>query len=142
MSNNYEKIVSLMFAVGRNIRDHGTREDSPYNPSLIKLEIMKLISKGGLNMRDVTAYLCTKAPTTTSFVNDLVKSKLVSRKADRKDRRSINLSLTTLGQKVLIEKYDTRGQHFREVLAKLTSAELTNMEKTLEKIQKIYKDKK
>lgn len=139
--NDTENIVSLMFSLGRNIRDHSSREETPNNPSMIKLEIMKLVSQGNVNMKDVSDYLCIKAPTATAFVDDLVKSKILTRESDLHDRRNIKLLLSEIGKKILKSKYSERGKSFREVLAKLSEDEIKNFEKLLVKLQALYKEK-
>ena len=139
--DSLENVVSLMFSLGRNIREHGIREETPTNPSLIKLEIMKFVSLGNKSMKDVSEYLCVKAPTATAFTDDLVKNKLIVREPDKKDRRTIKLSLTKLGSKILKDKYSSRGQPFREVLNSLSGSDLINLEAVLIKLQNIYKIK-
>lgn len=143
MSDHYEEqIISLIFSLGRYIREHSGGEKSD-SPSFIHLEIMKKIDDSkGLTMTDLAQYLCIKAPSVTYLVEDLVKYKLVKRSHDTQDRRVVKIVLTPKGKKILNKVYPHRADSFRKVLHQLGSTEQKKFIKTLEHIHEIYKKTK
>ncbi|MDA1280432.1 MAG: MarR family transcriptional regulator [Chloroflexi bacterium] len=68
------------------------------------------------------------APTVTGIVEALVKTKLITREPDHKDRRISRLELTELGTAALDNWYEWRAG---QITRKLNSADLTETELAL-----------
>ena len=142
MSDHYEEqIISLIFSLGRFIREHSGVEKGDA-PSFIHLEIMKqLADSKGMTMTDLAEYLCIKAPSVTYLVEDLVVSKYAKRSHGTQDRRVVKIILTSKGKIALKKLYFHRADAFRKVLHQLGQNEQKTFIKTLEHIHEIYKQK-
>ena len=134
-----EKIISLIFSLGRLIREHTDSEKSE-GPSFIQLEMLKRIhDTQGLTMTDMAQFLCIKAPSVTYLIEDLVKSEYTKRVPDSKDRRVVKIVLTPKGKKILETLYPHRADSLRKVLDQLGSPDQKKFAGILEKIHEIYK---
>jgi DNA-binding MarR family transcriptional regulator len=136
-----EKIISLIFSLGRLVREHTDGEKSE-NPSFIQLEMMKHIENTqGLTMKDMAQFLCIKAPSVTYLMEDLVKKGYAERSHDSNDRRVVKIILTASGKKMLDTLYPRRADSLRKVLDQLGPTEQKTFVSILEKIHEIYKQK-
>jgi DNA-binding MarR family transcriptional regulator len=139
--NLEEAIISLIFSLGRLVREH-TDEEKAESPSFIQLEMMKRIDDTqGLTMKDMAQFLCIKAPSVTYLMEDLVEKKYTKRTHDAKDRRVVKIVLTPKGKKTLGMLYPHRAGSLRKVLDQLAVTDRKTFLNILEKMHKIYKQK-
>ena len=141
-----EQIISLIFSLGRLVREHLVREhadeEKTENPSFIQLEMLKHIEDvDGLTMKDMAQFLCIKAPSVTYLMEDLVKSGYAERTHDTEDRRLVKIVLTLKGKKTLDALYPHRADSLRKVLNQLEPTEQKMFSDLLEKIYEVYKQK-
>jgi DNA-binding MarR family transcriptional regulator len=136
-----EQIISLIFSLGRLVREH-TDEEKSESPSFIQLEMMKHIEETqGLTMKDMSGFLCIKAPSVTYLMEDLVKKGYAKRWHDTEDRRLVKIVLTSKGKKNLDELYSHRASGLRKVLDQLGDEKRKVFLGLLENISEIYKQK-
>ncbi len=115
-SVNSTKILSLLFAFGRRMRDDGKKHEKPSPYSMLHFQTLRYVGEEGKPfMHDVAGYLCVTPPAATLLIDGLVKDKLLTRSFDKKDRRAVRVMLTGRGKRFL-----TRG--IREKMTKLKSA--------------------
>jgi len=103
-----------------------------------QFEIMKtLLEEGRLHIAKIGEKLSIPKPQMTHLIDRLVSLEIVQRQADKIDRRTINIALTTKG-KTMIEEHD--GMVRESIIGKLsclTDAELQEMSDSLRKLSRI-----
>lgn len=98
-----------------------------------KLHILKLLSHRGMQSTgQVARFLSISAPGVTQLANALVRSKLVIRKPDPRDRRTTFLSLTPAGKKLV---QSVEAQQRRIMKTALKNAGISNPSKWVESVQ-------
>ncbi len=118
MPSDGVKILSLMFDLGRRMRD-GDR-----TCSMLHFHTLRYVHERGKPlMRDLAAYLCVTRPAATLLIDGLVKDKLLRRVFDRSDRRAVRLALTRQGNAFLARGIRAKAAKFNEVLSVLTPHE-------------------
>ncbi len=90
-------------------------------------------------MKEISQFLCIRAPSVTALINDLIRLKLVKRIADPGDRRVVRITLTSQGKKLLDMHYPKRAHQLRKVLNTLPKAEQAQFVTTLHHINDSYK---
>src|ERR1700735_1707094 len=99
MPNNSSKLISLLFIIGRRMRDEvGKREKrEPY--SMLHFETLHYVEQRKQpSMRDIAGYFRVTPPAATLLIDGLVKNRYLKRTADKKDRRGIRIMLTPKGK--------------------------------------------
>jgi len=100
------------------------REDESSGLNAPRLSALSVIVFGGpLSLRDLAAAEQVRPPTMTRIVNALEELGLVSKERDAKDARSIRLSATPAGRKLLLEGRKRRVDSLARQIAALTGAE-------------------
>ena len=93
-----------------------------------------------ISMTDIAEYFRIELPSATSLVNKLIIQKLVSRHADKNDRRLVLIALTPEGKTMLENAMCERRKKLEKVLSYLSEkekADLSSIFKTLyNKLQK------
>jgi DNA-binding MarR family transcriptional regulator len=137
-----EKIISLIFSLGRLVREHSD-EEKVGAPSFFQLEMMKRIDDTqGLTMKDMAVFLCIKAPSVTYLMEELVELGYAKRSQGTADRRMVKIVLTSKGKKILDTLYPLRALSLREVVNELGTVERKMLVSILERIHEIYQAKK
>ena len=121
--NYSEQIISDLFALGRIVREQRPQDQKKGVPSFMQIEIMKrLDEEKGFTMTALSQFLCIKAPSVTSFVDELLSMKLVKRVSHPNDRRVTRIMLTPKGKQVLDQYYPLRAPQFRKAIEHLSVA--------------------
>ncbi len=89
---------------------------------------------GGPTMKELAQTLMVTAPTATSFVNRLVRNKLVDRKADPKNRKLVRLRITTAGRKLMQQKIKERQASMRTIISVLPTKDQNDLIRILERV--------
>ena len=133
-----EKIISLMFNMGRAIKKQCLRENGrPSGLSILQIEALWFVrEKKEVLMKDLASHLFITPPSATSLTDDLVKEKLVARSEDKKDRRTTSISLTAKGKRALANFLKKRMEKAKNRIDKLTYSEKKSLLRILEKISK------
>lgn len=139
------KIVSLMFAIGRRIREDEHKKQKRRKGkqsaafSMLHFQTLRYVKeKERPFMRDVAGYLCVTPPAATLLIDGLVKEKLLTRSLDPKDRRTVRVSLALQGKKFLARGIRAKTQKLRMAFTSLTEKERTAFVAILEKVLRLF----
>lgn len=122
------RILSLIFAIGRRMRD-----DEHY--SMLHFHTLRYIEREKRpSMHDVAHYLRVTPPAATLLVDGLVKDKLIKRALDTRDRRAVRLSLTSRGKLFLTRGIQKKVKKLKSVFSVLTQKEQAQLATILEKV--------
>jgi DNA-binding MarR family transcriptional regulator len=126
------RTLTSFLEVGRMIRD---RMQHVLPLSLTQCELLRLVSeRNGTHMRDVAQHFHITAPSATALVDEMVRGGYLSRSMSERDRRQINVALTSEGRHMLNASEVTRATVLQELLAPLTEHDRTNLNRILEKV--------
>ena len=130
------KILSLLFAIGRRMRDEGKRRARTPLYSMLHFQTLRYVEKKGKPfMHDVANYLCVTPPAATLLIDGLVRDKLLVRSLDANDRRSVRVTLTGRGRQFLSRAVrEKTGKLKNTFTAALTAKERAAFIVILEKI--------
>lgn len=132
---NTEKIIALIFSVGRVIRKQVCEDEGACHLSILQIETLRYIRENKkVLMKELADYLHITPPSATSIVDDLFNQRLVRRLENRKDRRTIRISLTARGKRILENSLRKKLEGFRKKIRILSSNEKKSLLKILEKI--------
>lgn len=99
--------------------------------------IMGMLSHGSMNVTELANILMMTKSQMTHLIDQLVGLGIVEKQHDTKDRRVINISLTTQGL-VLLEDVRQKAQaNIKQVLTRLTEEDLKSMYGALETLKGI-----
>ncbi len=133
--NTCEELSALFFAMKQLIRQR--LPDKSLEPNAwSRFETMRYIAREReLSMHDVAKYLRISAPSATSLISNLVREKLVARRAERRDKRVTRVSLTAKGRRALALHDRRSAKALREVFSKLDAEETTELVRILRRLQ-------
>jgi len=101
--------------------------------------IMTLAEQSPVRLSQLSKKLHISAPTVTGIIDRLEKSGFVRRVPDGKDRRAINVGLTSKGQKISKKLKSTLKMKWKNLLSKLPKRDQENYVGILRKIQRKMK---
>ncbi len=114
------EIVESMFRLARGLR-HAMESGKTQPVNMHQLHALLFLREhGGLTMTELAKQLCVTSPTATSFVNRLVRQKLVERFADKKNRKLVRVRLTRNGRKALMADLERHHSVVGSVFGLLT----------------------
>ena len=127
-------LVSLIFAAGQMMRER-VRKGAKYGPfTFVRAETLRFIkSHRFASMRELSDFLHIAPPSTTSLIDHLVKSGLIKRTSDAKDRRLTKLQITEKGDKLLENNFKMISLHLKNKLSALTEKDKRNFIDILKK---------
>lgn len=138
--SSVEEITSLMFAVGRLLRERAMADGSTI--SYLHLATLRYVAeKKEPLMREIAQYLCVAPPSATSLINTLVKQGEIRRVADKGDRRVVRLEVTLQGHKTLSDSTRRKQDLMRKVIKDLSERERAKLKNILEKIIRLSAEK-
>ena len=97
---------------------------------------------GHCKMHTLVNALKVKFSAVTAIIDRLVKTGFVIREHGKEDRRTVFVTLSTKGKKVLLEVYQQRRKAFIQVFSRVSAKEREEYLTILEKIVNQFKDKK
>jgi DNA-binding MarR family transcriptional regulator len=135
-SEGRERLLPLMFEMGRLLKSEITRDGLAAVPSFLHLETLRFIQdreKAGKapTMSDISDYLKITPPSATALVNSFVKEGVIERVSDPEDRRRVRLALSIQGHQLLEEAMQKRAQAFARVFASLSSEDCIELSRIL-----------
>ena len=133
-----EELVSLMFIMGRFMRDkmHKRMSGGRCN-SLLEFETLRYVEESGKpHMRDIAKNFHVTPPAATLMIDSLVEARFLKRILDPKDRRSVRVSLTSRGSKSLENGMTDKARELKKIFGVLTPAERVQFVAILKKIIK------
>jgi len=101
-------------------------------------EIIRLLkAEGPLHVAEIGERLQIAKAQMTKLIHKLVDLGIVERKMDIADRRTINITLTSLGRTILEEHKNSIMSAIRESMSCLTDEELEDLSDSLRKLRDI-----
>ena len=94
--------------------------------------LMVVGASGETRMSEIGRGLGASASTATGIVDRLAERRLVERVRDAQDRRVVRVRLTAVGEETLAQIAALTNTRMRELLARLTSAELATVRRAME----------
>ncbi len=135
-SSETTRLVSLLFVIGRRMRD-GSRNAAHAGFSLLHFETLRYIKGHGRPlMHDLAAHLLITPPAATVLVDGFVKHGLVARELDRKDRRAVKLAITKKGEALFEKQIKRKMREMKKVFSVLSAKEQRQLAKILSKVAK------
>ena len=137
MPNQSSQLVSLMFVIGRRMREEMKQTSVQNGCSWLHFEALRYIQENGKpTMRDIAAHFSITPPGATLLVEGLVVNKMLKRVVDTKDRRTVRIALTPKGKKMIDHGVQVRMKKIKEVFSVLNQKEYAELIRILEKIAK------
>lgn len=100
------------------------------------LIILYLGSKKRVSMTEFARPLKISPGTATGLIDQLVRKKLVERKANPKDRRKVEVVLTDSGQELYEKAMEVQKNEIKSVLDTLGKEDISHLKRILEKMNK------
>lgn len=88
----------------------------------------------GLTMTEIADHMKVSSPTATSFVDKLVKMKLIVRKHDARNRKLVRLSITKAGEKTLVKQMAEKKAAIAGLLSVLSAEDQRALRSILQKL--------
>jgi len=139
MSTTLEKLVSMIFTTSRLIRERSGNQEKIDPFSILQLETLRYVDeKENPSMREIADYLCITAPSATSLINTLVKSKRLLRIHGKADRRLVRLAITPKGKEALVIGFKKITKRMQTILSNLDEKEKADLIMILGKLSQAY----
>jgi DNA-binding MarR family transcriptional regulator len=131
-------VPPLIFRLIRRKLVMTTLADTDFDIKLLHFEIMKVLKEEGtLHPARIGEMLLIAKAQMTHLIDKLEQLGFVSREMDPSDRRTINITLTDKGSKVLEEQDNLVINAVRENVADLSEAELETLSSSLRNLRDI-----
>lgn len=133
---NSSTLLSLMLSVKRAIQEEARRSMSGLPKcSFMQFETLAYVKeKKDPLTSDIARHFLITPPAATFLTNGLVKTALLARKFDTKDRRTVRLEITRKGEAMLHDNIRERKGVFKKVFSVLNAKERTELAKILKKV--------
>lgn len=129
-----KKISEMIFDVYRMMKKH-FELSSGINLTLIQLHGLLFIKENkNCQLSDLARAFSITLPTANSLVEKLINLKLVQKKQDKKDNRSIRLSLTKQGRHLIKKIVKQQKKCFSRLINKLNPKEKERLLSILKKL--------
>jgi len=107
--------------------------------TLSQLRTLEILSERGMLTLHELAELSRVAQSSTSeMVDRLVRSRLVNRRRDTRDRRTLQISITENGRRLLERKKNLLAQKYEHIIQKLENQEREEFQKAISSLFKIF----
>ena len=117
-------LASLLFVIGRFMRNETKQGGDGKRLSMLHFEALRFVRNHERpSMRELAGYFHITPPAATLLVDGLVKEKMLSRVLDAKDRRSVRVTLTPLGKRVLAHGIQEKMKKLQKVFFVLSPHE-------------------
>lgn len=130
-----DKLVYLFFCVTKALKQKLDLNSPLYQLPLSQIETLRFIDEQqSAVMKQVADFLAITPPSATVLINRLVKLGYVHRLPDKRDRRTIHLTLTKQGSKALRQATERRYKVYKKLLGKLNPHQQKQLLTILEKM--------
>ena len=113
-----------------------TAQLKPFDVSLQQFNVLRILrGQNGkpANLSTLNERMVTKMSNTTRLVDKLIAKGFVDRVTCEKNRRKVDINITVLGQKALLEMDNAMKTAEEEILKNLTEQDLIQMNNLLDK---------
>jgi len=135
-----EKLFSSLFNMGRLIRrEVFLHENCCQDISHSEIEVMLFLNEAkSSTMRKISDYLKIKPSSLTPVIERMHKKKMLARNSDKKDRRTVYISLTKTGIKSMENKRKQVHYHLKKIFKKISDKNKKELLKIIDLIAKEY----
>jgi DNA-binding MarR family transcriptional regulator len=126
-----ERFVETMFKL---IIDHHQKQVIEMDLTMPQAQVLKMLRSGALCTGQIATQLAISAPAVTQLTDRLTRKRLIERRADAADRRSVMLVLTNRGRRAVDTFRERRNDVFCGALANLSSEDRESVVLALGKI--------
>lgn len=131
------QLIDTIFLFSRSMREKMCIKSDVGALSVVQLQTLFFLKKNMVSsMRKIAEYLQIELPSATNLVNTLVKLMLVTRSADKEDKRVVNITLTQKAKKLLEEVKKERIKAMSTVLSHLSEKDKKQLLEILKKLMK------
>jgi DNA-binding MarR family transcriptional regulator len=131
-------VPPLVFRMVRRRVVSTTLADSNVDIKLLHFEIMRVLKdEGMMHPAKIGEKLLVAKAQMTHLIDKLVELEFVKRETGSNDRRTINITLTSKGNKVLEEQDNLVINALKENMSSLTDTELEDLSGSLRKLRDI-----
>lgn len=136
MESPADVIIRLSFDLSRVIRHMMLSvTDDGVHVNFLQIHALALVDEHpGMTMKELADALRVASPSATSFVNRLVRMRLIARERDLRNRKLVRLSLMPEGKAALREKRTRRTALLKRHLNLLTIGEQKQLAHILKKL--------
>ena len=128
-----EQIISLIFMMRQlSFGDMANKEDKDF--SFLHFAILRYIKEKKPLMKEVADFLAITPPSATSLIKTLTEEKLVSRLAEKEDRRIVRIVITRHGENKLKKWQKEIAKKMQKRLEKLNKSEQASLVRILTKV--------
>ncbi|PKM50696.1 MAG: hypothetical protein CVV02_10450 [Firmicutes bacterium HGW-Firmicutes-7] len=142
MENNTENnMAENLFAVFRQIHSILPQSDQDLHKNLTRshYEVLFVIyDNKKIPMSEIAKLLSLSKPYMTALIGRLIEETLVERVPDQKDRRIIDIILTTKGEKLLLQHKKMIEQHINQKFAHFESNDLEYLSVILKNLKEMF----
>jgi len=142
METKRKKLISLLFNMGRAMKDHfGHEKEEAF--SLLHIETLAYIADHDLpSMKHIAGHLCITPASTSSLVDGLVEMDLLERVFEKDDRRLVKLKITEKGKGFMKKGFDHASGKMEAIFEELDDKDIDDFIRILENFTKIINSKK
>jgi DNA-binding MarR family transcriptional regulator len=130
------RLAELLTSAARRFHRAAGARLAPLGLTWAQARVMRLIAEPGSSMRmaDIAAQLGVVPRSATSMVDALAAGGLVARRTDPQDRRSVLVSLSTDGRRLLEGLHAARRETAEAMLAPLGAGDRAELVRLLEAV--------
>jgi DNA-binding MarR family transcriptional regulator len=135
--NEYEKLVVNILYTGNWMNLVNSSNLKPYGLTLPQYNVLRILRGQHPNPATVNLLIermLDKSSNASRIVDRLLIKELLTRRACKKDRRSVDVSITEKGLK-LLKKIDATQPKWKEIFNTLSEAEAKNLNILLDKLR-------
>lgn len=141
--NSISHLINLFFMTHRSLHKHMQEAKVIASFSFLQFLTMKFVQEEGkVSMKEIARFLSITPASATSLINGLVRTGVLERVTDQRDRRIIRLQATTEGRKRLDETDEQAKRELKRVFMKLGDADRSSLITVLEKLSRILSEEK
>ncbi|HEY9651581.1 MAG TPA: MarR family transcriptional regulator [Coleofasciculaceae cyanobacterium] len=134
------KVMEVVPKVMRFMRAEARQQQQPFL-SLSQLRVLGFLERcPEASLSEVADYFDVSRSSMSAMIERLVQRRLVNRIEDPKERRRVNLTLTTTGTEYLHQVYEVIRSQLADALANLSDAQLRQVMEGIALLGEAFKD--
>lgn len=139
-NSKIDQLPALFFKTSRLIHEHikPAKKTDPFTFLCIGT-LNYILENKNPTMQEVAKFLFITPPSVTTLIEKLIKSGMVSRILDSKDRRVIRLKISPRGRTTVEKARKNMAIKIEEVFKKLDAKDINDLIRIMQKLNKIYK---
>jgi len=135
-----QRVESAMDALRHALAGARERFGQGLGLTRTQLEILVCLNDNAQTTRNLARRLFLTPSAVTQTIDTLVRRGLITRRPDDRDHRVTHLLLSTEGQKLTQHIHSLRRRHLRELIERLSMAEVAVLITITEKLAELYNE--